>query len=95
MSNDSRIINILEISEVFENDDFDISVVKTDSFSAFVEFVCDDDCNNDLNNVVIGKLIKEIENSNKNDDKSQWKIEKIYNSKEFFDDYKEIIKFKK
>ena len=95
MSNDSRIINILEISEVFENDDFDISVVKTDSFSAFVEFVCDDDCNNDLNNVVIGKLIKEIENSNKNDDKAQWKIEKIYNSKEFFDDYKEIIKFKK
>ena len=95
MSNDSRIINILEISEVFENDDFDISVVKTDSFSAFVEFVCDEDCNNDLNNVVIGKLIKEIENSNKNDDKAQWKIEKIYNSKEFFDDYKEIIKFKK
>ena len=95
MSNDSRIINILEISEVFENDDFDISVVKTDSFSAFVEFVCDEDCNNDLNNIVIGKLIKEIENSNKNDDKAQWKIEKIYNSKEFFDDYKEIIKFKK
>ena len=95
MSNDSRIINILEISEMFENDDFDISVVKTDSFSAFVEFVCDEDCNNDLNNIVIGKLIKEIENSNKNDDKAQWKIEKIYNSKEFFDDYKEIIKFKK
>jgi len=45
---DSRIINILEISEVFENEDFDISVVKTDSFSAFVEFVCDEDCNNDL-----------------------------------------------
>ena len=93
--NDSRIINILEICEVFENDDFDISVVKTDSFSAFVEFVCDEDCNNDKNNKKIGKLIEKIKNSNENDDKAQWKIEKIYNSKEFFDGYKEIIKFKK
>ena len=95
MNNDSRIINILEISEVFENDDFDISVVKTDSFSAFVEFVCDEDCNNDKNNKVIMKLIKEIKSSNLNDDKAPWKIEKIYTSKEFFDNYKEIIKFKK
>ena len=92
---DSRIINILEISEVFENEDFDISVVKTDSFSAFVEFVCDDECNNDKNNKKIRKLIDQIKNSNLNNENSQWKIEEIYSSKEFFDNYKEIIHFKK
>ena len=92
---DSRIINILEISEVFENEDFDISVVKTDSFSAFVEFVCDDECNNDKHNKKIRKLIEKIKNSNLNNENSQWKIEEIYSSKEFYDNYKEIIHFKK
>ena len=92
---DSRIINILEISEVFENEDFDISVVKTDSFSAFVEFICDDECNNDKNNKKIRKLIDQIKNSNLKNENSQWKIEEIYSSKEFFDNYKEIIHFKK
>jgi hypothetical protein len=92
---DSRVINIYEISEVFENEDFDISIVKTDFYSAFVEFVLDDECNKEKSNKKIVKLVEKIKNKNMNDENAQWKIEKIYNSKEFYDNYKEIIQFQK
>ena len=92
---DSRVINIYEISEVFENEDFDISIVKTDFYSAFVEFVLDDECNKEKSNKKIVKLVEKIKNKNMNDENAQWKIEKIYNSKEFYDSYKEIIQFQK
>ena len=39
---DGHIINIYEIAETFENDDYDICVVKTDYYSAFIEIGCDD-----------------------------------------------------
>jgi hypothetical protein len=87
---DGRIINIFEISDIFENDDYDISIVKTDSFSAFVEFSCDDyelGLEDDSKKIV--ELIDQIKKANDNNDK-KWKIEKIYSSKEFYDNYKEI-----
>ena len=87
---DGRVINIFEISDIFENDDYDISIVKTDSFSAFVEFSCDDyevELEDDSKKIV--ELIDQIKKANDNNDK-KWKIEKIYSSKEFYDNYKEI-----
>ena len=91
---DSRIINIYEIANVFENEDFDISVVKSDSFSAFVEFSCDDNNKNENESKKIGELIEKIKKENESND-YKWKIEKIYSSKEFYDNYKEIINFEK
>jgi hypothetical protein len=88
---DGRVINIFEISDIFENDNYDISIVKNDSFSAFVEFSWDD-CENELegDSKKIFELIDEIKKANDNNDK-KWKIEKIYSSKEFYDNYREII----
>ena len=91
---DKIIINIFEITDVFDNDDFDISVVKADAFSAFVEFSYEDDINND-NDKKIKELVEKIKNKNMNDEKAKWKIEKIMTSKEFYDNYREIINFKK
>ena len=91
---DKIIINIYEITDVFDNDDFDISVVKADAFSAFVEFSYEDDINND-NDKKIKELVEKIKNKNMNDEKDKWKIEKIMTSKEFYDNYREIINFKK
>ena len=91
---DKIIINIYEITDVFDNDDFDISVVKADAFSAFVEFSYEDDINND-NDKKIKELVEKIKNKNMNDEKAKWKIEKIMTSKEFYDNYREIINFKK
>jgi len=88
------IINIFEITDIFDNEDFDISVVKADAFSAFVEFAYEDDINND-NDRKIKELVEKIKNKNMNDEKAKWKIEKIMTSKEFYDNYKEIINFKK
>ena len=88
------IINIFEITDVFDNEDFDISVVKADAFSAFVDFAYEDNINND-NDRKIKELVEKIKNKNMNDEKAKWKIEKIMTSKEFYDNYKEIINFKK
>ena len=90
-SEDGRVINIFEISDIFQNDDFTISIVKIDSFWAFVEFTydeCDDGDNNWEKNLegLINKIMKE----NRNND-NIWKIEKIYNSKDFYANYKNII----
>ena len=86
---DGTIINIFEISDIFENDDYDISIVKADSFSAFVEFSCDDYEHEDDSKKIL-KLISEIKKNNENNNK-KWKIENIYSSKEFYDNYQEII----
>ena len=87
---DGRVINIYEISDIFENEDFDISIVKTDAFSAFVEFYSDEYENEDVLKKNLDELIDNIKNENSNNDK-KWKIEKIYSSKEFYENYKEII----
>ena len=88
------VINIFEITDVFDNDDFDISVVKADPFSAFVEFSYENDINND-NYKKIKELVEKIKNDNLNGENVKWKIEKIMTSKEFYDNYREIINFKK
>jgi hypothetical protein len=92
---DHSVINIYEISDIFENDDYAISIVKADIYAAFVEFTCDEeDDNKDDDNKKIEKLVEKIKNSNSNDINAKWKIEKIYSSKEFYDNYKEIINLK-
>ena len=92
---DHSVINIYEISDIFENDDYAISIVKADIYAAFVEFTCDEeDDNKDDDNKKIEKLVENIKNSNSNDINAKWKIEKIYSSKEFYDNYKEIINLK-
>ena len=92
---DHSVINIYEISDIFENDDYAISIVKADIYAAFVEFTCDEeDDNKDDDDKKIEKLVENIKNSNSNDINAKWKIEKIYSSKEFYDNYKEIINLK-
>jgi len=92
---DHSVINIYEISDIFENDDYAISIVKAEIYAAFVEFTCDEeDDNKDDDNKKIEKLVENIKNSNSNDINAKWKIEKIYSSKEFYDNYKEIINLK-
>ena len=88
---DGRVINIYEISDIFENDDFDISIVKTDAFSAFVEFSCDEEENENKLKNNLDELVNKIKKDNNNNDK-RWKIENIYSSKEFYENYKNIIK---
>ena len=77
-----HIINIYEIARIFENDDFNITVVKTDYFSAFVEFETDN-YENDKDNIL--KVIDEIK---KND-----KIDNIIYGKDFYKDYLKEINF--
>ena len=91
---DHSVINIYEISDIFENDDYAISIVKADIYAAFVEFTCDEEDDNKDDNKKIEKLVENIKNSNSNDINAKWKIEKIYSSKEFYDNYKEIINLK-
>ena len=80
--NFDHIINIYEIARIFENDDFNITVVKTDYFSAFVEFETDN-YENDKDNIL--KVIDEIK---KND-----KIDNIIYGKDFYKDYLKEIDF--
>ena len=87
---DGRVINIFEISDLFENDDYDISVVKTDNYAAFVEYI-EDEMNKESNdNKKIDELIDEFK---KNNDKKEWKIESILSAKEFYEQYKKLIRF--
>ena len=87
---DGRVINIYEISDLFENDDYDVSVVKSDNFGAFVEFIEDEINQNDDDCKKIMEIINEVK---KNNDNKEWKIECILSAKEFYDDYKNLIKF--
>ena len=80
--NFEHIINIYEIARIFENDDFNITVVKTNYFSAFVEFDTD---NYEKDKDDILKVIEEIKEKN-ND-----KIISITYGKDFYkDNLKEI-----
>ena len=80
--NFDHIINIYEIARIFENDDFNITVVKTNYFSAFVEFDTD---NYEKDKDDILKVIEEIKEKN-ND-----KIISITYGKDFYkDNLKEI-----
>ena len=56
------IINIYEIAKMFENNNFDINVVKTDYFSAFIEFVTE---NYEKDKEEILKVIENVKNENK------------------------------
>ena len=87
---DGRVINIYEISDLFENDDYDVSVVKSDNFEAFVEFIEDEINQNDDDCKKIMEIINEVK---KNNDNKEWRIECILSAKEFYDDYKNLIKF--
>ena len=84
---DGHLINIYEIAETFENDDYDICIVKTDAFSAFIEIGCDD-YNHEEDYPKILKLIEKIKNNNEH-----LIVEKVYDSKEFFNQFRDIIKF--
>ena len=86
---DKHIINIYEIADKFENDDYDICIVKTDSFSAFIELGCD--CyDHEKDYPKILELIESIKNKNE-----KIIIEEFYNAKDFYsnNNYKNIIKF--
>ena len=56
------IINIYEIAKMFENNNFDINVVKTDYFSAFIEFATE---NYEKDKEEILKVIENVKNENK------------------------------
>ena len=84
---DGHIINIYEIAEKFENDDYDICIVKTDYFSAFIEIGCDDyDHETDY-----PKILELIKNKKKNNEKLI--VEEVYDAKNFYENFKNIIKF--
>ena len=84
---DGHIINIYEIAENFENDDYDICIVKTDYFSAFIEIGCDDyDHETDY-----PKILELIKNIKKNNEKLI--VEEVYDAKNFYENFKNIIKF--
>ena len=73
-----HIINIYEIARMFENEDFNITVVKTDYFSAFIEFDTEN-YENDKDNIL--KVIDEVKENNKD------KIDSIIYGKDFYKDY--------
>ena len=84
---DEHIINIYEIAETFENDDYDICIVKTDYYSAFIEIGCDD-YNHEKDYPKILELIETIKKNNK-----KLIIEEVYDNNKFYRDFKSIIKF--
>ena len=84
---DGHIINIYEIAETFENDDYDICVVKTDNYSSFIEFGCDNyDHEEDYPKIL--ELIETIKNN-----KEKLIVEEVFDNKKFYRDFKNIIKF--
>ena len=84
---DEHIINIYEIAEKFENDDYDICIVKTDYYSAFIEIGCED-YEHEKDYPIILKLIDQIKNN-----KEKLIVDKVYSAKEFYDNFKNIINF--
>ena len=63
-----------------------ICIVKNDSYSAFIEIEADD--NSEIDNSKISDFIKRIEENNE-----KLTVEKTYNAKKFYSDFKNIIKF--
>ena len=84
---DEHLINIYEISEKFENDDYDICIVKTDSYSAFIEIGCDD-YNHEIDYPKIKELIEKIKKN-----KDNLVVKKVYDANEFYKNFRTIIKF--
>ena len=84
---DGHLINIYEIAEKFENDDYDICIVKTDSFSAFIEIGCDDY----IHEIDYPKILELIEKIKKNNEKLV--VEEVYDAKKFYENFRTIIKF--
>ena len=74
-------VSIYDIAKLFENENYDISVVKNDYYSAFVEFVCDYEKKKED----VMKLVETI--------KGEEKIEKVIRVKEFYEDVKKEISF--
>ncbi len=80
------IISIYDCAETFENEEFNINIVKSNDCSAFIFFECSDDfCEVDE------KKLDEIINKIKNEKKD--KIEDIKKINDFYKDYKNIIGF--
>ena len=80
------IISIYDCAETFENEEFNINIVKSNDCSAFICFECSDDfCEVDE------KKLDEIINKIKNEKKD--KIEDIKKINDFYKDYKNIIGF--
>ena len=87
MPEDGHIINIYEIAETFENDDYDICTVKTDNYSSFIEIGCDNyDHKEDYPKIV--ELIETIKNN-----KEKLIVEEVFDNKKFYRDFKNVIKF--
>ena len=84
---DGHLINIYEIAEKFENDEYDICIVKTDSFSAFIEIGCDD-YNHEVDYPKILELIEKIKKNNE-----KLVVEEVYDAKKFYENFRTIIKF--
>ena len=87
MPEDGHLINIYEIVEKFENDDYDICIVKTDYFSAFIEIGCDD-YNHEVDYPKILELIEKIKKNNE-----KLVVEEVYDAKKFYENFRTIIKF--
>ena len=84
---DGHVINIYEIAEKFENDDYDICVVKTDYYSAFIE-IGSEDYEHDIDYPKILKLIEQIKKNNQN-----LIVDEVYSSRKFYDNFRNIINF--
>ena len=84
---DGHLINIYEICETFENDDYDICIVKTDYYSSFIEIGCDD-YNHEKDYPKILELIEKVKKNNE-----KLIVEEVYDNKKFYNDFKNVIKF--
>ena len=89
---DGHTISIYEVCNKFENEDYDICVVKSDQSLAFVEFGCEEYCH-EKDYPVIKKMVENIENNKEEINEGKLSIKKIYSYDEFFKEYKNIIKF--
>lgn len=83
-------ISIYDISKLFENEQFNLSIVKIDDHAAFVEFIFDHHSqkfsSDEENNK---KLIEEIINECK--EKNDEKIDKLIPYREFYGNFNEVI----
>lgn len=80
-----HVITIYEIAKCFENEDYDISIVKTDYFSAFIEVLSDNKREED------DKAIKDLINGIYT--KHQDIIDKIIPSKVFYSSFSKEINY--
>lgn len=86
---DGHMISIYEICNKFENEDYDICAVKSDHSKAFIEIGCEDYCH-EKDYPIIKKM---VENKKEEKNEELLSIKKVYSYDEFFNGYKDIIKF--